>query len=184
MDLIYIIAQVVGLLAMTFNILSYQQKTRERAIAFQLCGGGLFAVNFLLLGATTGAILNVIAVIRAIVFLQREKFHANHPAWLIGFIGTYFASYGITFTLLGKDPTFANLIIELIPVIGMTATTLSFRLTDAKAIRRYGLISSPSWLIYNLCCFSVGAIICEVLSLFSIVIGMLRLDKQKETFQN
>lgn len=179
MDLIYITAQIVGLLAMAFNILSYQQKTRERAIAFQLCGGGLFAVNFLLLGATTGAILNVIAVIRAIVFLHREKFQANHPGWLIGFIATYFGSYIITFALLGKNPTLANLIVEILPVIGMTATTLSFRLTDAKAIRRYGLISSPSWLIYNICCFSVGAIICEVLSLFSIVIGMLRLDTRK-----
>ena len=181
MEPIYIIAQAVGLLAMAFNILSYQQKTRERAIAFQLCGGSLFAVNFLLLGATTGAILNVIAVIRAIVFLQREKFHTNHPAWLIGFIAAYLVSYAITFTLLGKDPTFSNLIVELLPVIGMTATTLRFRLPDAKAIRRYGLISSPSWLIYNLCCFSGGAIICEVLSLFSILIGMFRLDRQKET---
>ena len=181
MELFYVIAQAVGLLAMAFNILSYQQKTRERAIAFQLCGGGLFAVNFLLLGATTGAILNVVAVSRAIVFLKREKLNANHPAWLLSFIATYIASYIATFTLLGKDPTAINLIVEFLPVIGMTATTLSFRLTDAKAIRRYGLISSPSWLIYNICCFSVGAIICEVLSLFSILIGMFRLDRQNAT---
>jgi len=181
MDLFHIIAQAVGLLAMAFNILSYQQKTRERAIAFQLCGGGLFAVNFLMLGATTGAILNVIAVLRAIVFLNREKWNANHPAWLIGFTVTYIASYIATFTLLDKAPTAVNLIVEFLPVIGMTATTLSFRLTDAKAIRRYGLISSPSWLIYNICCFSLGAIICEVLSLFSILIGMFRLDRKKHT---
>lgn len=32
----------------------------------------------------------------------------------------------------------------------MTATTVSFRLSDAKAIRWFGLISSPSWLIYNI----------------------------------
>lgn len=181
MELSDIIAQAVGLLAMAFNIGSYQQKTRERVIAFQLCGGGLFAVNFLLLGATTGAILNGIAVIRAIVFLKRDKLHTNHPVWLAGFIAAYLASYIATFTLLDKAPNAANLIVEFLPVIGMTATTLSFRLTDAKAIRRYGLVSSPSWLIYNVCCFSVGAIICEVLSLFSILIGMFRLDRQKET---
>lgn len=179
MDPVYAAAQAVGLLAMAFNILSYQQKTRERAIVFQLCGGGLFAVNFLLLGATTGAVLNLIAVIRAIVFLKRETFHANHPAWLAGFILTYLGSYVLTFTLLGKEPSIANLVTEFLPVIGMTATTLSFRLTDAKAIRRFGLISSPSWLIYNLCCFSLGAIVCEVLSLGSILVGMLRLDRQK-----
>ena len=171
------IAQGVGLLAMAFNIFSYQQKTRERAIAFQLCGGGLFAVNFLLLGAYVGAILNVIAVIRAVVFLRREKFNANHPAWLVGFLLSFLGSYLLTFTVLGKEMTPANLVVEFLPVIGMTATTLSFRLTDAKAIRRYGLISSPSWLVYNIFCFSLGAIICEVLSLGSILIGMRRLDR-------
>lgn len=179
LDFVYVLAQIVGLFAMTFNILSYQQKTREKAIAFQLCGGGLFAVNFFLLGATVGAILNVLAVIRAVVFLHREKFRANHPLWLAGFLTAFLASYIVTFTWLGKEPSAANLLIEFLPVIGMTATTLSFRLTDAKAIRRFGLISSPSWLIYNICCFSLGAIICEVLSLCSIVIGMFRLDHKK-----
>ena len=61
----------------------------------------------------------------------------------------------------------------------MIATTISFRLTDAKSIRRYGLISSPSWLVYNIVNFAIGAIICEVLSLCSIVIGMIRLDRNK-----
>lgn len=171
-------AQIVGLLAMAFNILSYQQKTRSRAIGFQLCGGLLFAVNFFLLGAMVGAILNVIAVVRAIVFLNKERLHAGHPAWLLGFGAAYLASYVLTFTAFGKEATFFNLLVEFLPVIGMTATTISFRLTDAKAIRRYGLVSSPSWLVYNIANFSIGAIICEVLSLGSILIGMFRLDRE------
>lgn len=172
-------AQAIGLLAMAFNILSYQQKTRNRAIAFQLCGGALFAVNFFLLGAIVGSILNVIAAIRAIIFLNKEKLKADHPAWLAGFTVTYILSYVLTFTAFGKEPTAANLIVEFLPVIGMTATTISFRLSDAKAIRKYGLISSPSWLIYNIANFAIGAICCEVLSLISIVIGMIRLDRKQ-----
>jgi len=179
MDAFFLIAQAVGLLAMAFNIFSYQQKTRQRAIAFQLGGALLFSVNFLMLGAIVGGLLNMIAAIRALVFLNKEKLHADHPAWLIGFVGTYLLSYILTFTLFGKEPTAVNFLVEFLPVIGMTATTISFRLSDAKAIRRYGLISSPSWLVYNIANFSVGAICCEVLSLCSILIGMFRLDRQK-----
>lgn len=174
-----VIAQAIGLVAMAFNILSYQQKTRNRAIAFQLCGGALFAVNFFLLDAIVGSILNVIAAIRAIIFLNKEKLKADHPAWLAGFVATYILSYVLTFTVFGKEPTAANLIVEFLPVVGMTATTISFRLSDAKAIRKYGLISSPSWLVYNIANFSIGAICCEVLSLCSILIGMFRLDRTK-----
>ena len=174
-----LIAQIIGLAAMSFNILSYQQKTRSRVIGFQLFGGLLFCINFFLLGAISGSLLNAVAVVRAIVFLNKEKLHADHPVWLAGFVGVYLLCYGLTFTVFGTEATARSLILEALPVIGMTATTISFRLTDAKAIRRYGLISSPSWLIYNVASFSIGAIICEVLSLGSIVLGILRLDREQ-----
>lgn len=170
-------AQAIGLLAMAFNIFSYQQKTRSRAIGFQLCGGALFAVNFYLLGAVTGCILNIIAVIRAIVFLNKQRLHTDHISWTLGFGLTYLASYVLAFTVFGKEATLGNLIVEFLPIIGMTATTVSFRLSDAKAIRRFGLISSPSWLVYNIANFSIGAICCEVLTLGSILIGIFRLDR-------
>ena len=43
MDLFELAAQIVGIAAMAFNILSYQQKTRVRAIGFQFFGSALFA---------------------------------------------------------------------------------------------------------------------------------------------
>lgn len=175
------IAQIIGLFAMAFNILSYQQKTRSRAIAFQLGGALLFSVNFFLLGAIVGGILNVVAAVRAVVFLSKEKLKADRLPWLAGFTAVYLLSYILTFTAFGKEPTVLNLIVEFLPVIGMTATTISFRLSDARAIRRYGLISSPSWLVYNIANLSIGAICCEVLSLCSILIGMVRLDKKQTT---
>lgn len=174
-----LIAQTVGIFAMGFNILSYQQKTRSRAIAFQLGGALLFSVNFFMLGAIVGGILNVVAAVRALVFLNKERLKADRLPWLFGFCAVYLLSYVLTFTLFGKEATWGNLFVEFLPVIGMTATTVSFRLSDAKAIRRYGLISSPSWLVYNIANFSIGAIACEVLSLGSILLGMFRLDRQK-----
>ena len=172
-----IIAQLIGIIAMAFNIFSYQQKTSRRVILFQLVGGSLFAVNFFMLGATVGGIMNVIAVIRAIVYANKEKFRATHILWLVFFIGLYIAAYILTFTTFGKAFTLWNAILEVLPIIGMTASTIGFRLQNANAIRKSGLICSPSWLIYNIVNLSIGAIICEVLSLVSIVIGIVRLDK-------
>ena len=174
-----LIAQAIGIVAMAFNIISYQQKTRKAVIAFQLFGGILFSINFFMLNAIVGCILNALAVIRAIVFLNKEKLRADRPIWLAGFSIAYVIPYVLTFTVLGKAPTPLNFIIELLPVIAMIASTYSFQLTDAKSIRRYGLISSPSWLIYNISSFAIGAIICEVLSLSSIILGMIRLDRKE-----
>lgn len=175
-----IIAQVIGIFAMVFNLLSYQQKTRNKAIIFQLFGTTLFTVNFLMLGAMVGGLLNLVGAIRAIIFINKEKLRADHIAWQIGFVIVYFASYILTFTAFGKEPTPFNFIIEFLPLIGMIATTISYRFTDAKAIRRFGLISSPAWLVYNIANMAVGAILCEVLSLGSIIIGIIRLDRKKK----
>lgn len=178
-----VIAQIIGIFAMAMNVLSYQQKKQKTVIAFQLVGGALFAANFLMLGATVGGILNLVGVFRAIVFMNKDKFHSDKLAWQVGFVTIYLVSYVLTFTLFGKEANPVNFIIEFLPVVGMTATTISFRYKDAKMVRRFGLISSPSWLIYNIANGSVGAICCEVFSLISILIGIIRLDIKKNVVQ-
>ena len=180
MDRIQMIGQAVGLVAMAFNILSYQQKSQKGVIGFQLFGSALFAANYLMLGAIAGGLLNLVGIVRAIVFLNKEKLHAEKQPWLIGFIAAYLASYVLTFAVFGKEPTVVNLIVEALPLIGMTAITISFQMKDAKAVRLFGMISSPAWLVYNIVNGSIGAICCEVLTLGSIVIGMLRLDRKKD----
>ena len=175
-----IIAQAIGIVAMAFNIMSYQQKTQKKVIICQLFGCTLFAINFLMLGAIVGALLNTVGAVRAIVFMNKEKLHSDKLIWTIGFIFVYIVSYILTFTVFGKELTLFNCVTELLPVIGMTATTVCLRYKEAKTIRLFGLISSPSWLVYNIVNFAIGAIICEVLCLGSIVIGILRFDIPKK----
>ena len=107
----------------------------------------------------------------------REKLHADHIGWLIFFTTVYIVSYVLNFTVFGVEMTPLRAVIELLPVAAMTVTTISFRMQDAGAIRRFGLFSSPAWLIYNISSFAVGAIICEVLCFGSILLGILRHDR-------
>ena len=146
----------------------------------QLVGGFLFAVNFLMLGALVGGILNVIAVLRAVLFLFKDKLKTDRLPWLFGFVASYIAVYILNFTAFGKEPTLFNFVIELLPVIGMTALNIGFRLKRAADVRRCGLVSSPAWLIYNIVAGSWGAIACEIMTLISIFVGMLRHDKAKQ----
>ena len=171
-----IIAQVISVFAMTVNILSYQCKTQRGIITSQFFGSILFATSFLMLGTLMGALTNGIGVIRAFVYRNRERFHADHILWMIGFITLFALSYVVSFTLLGTEPTTRNLILELLPVLAMSVSTVSFRMKNARAIRYLGLISSPAWLVSNICAFSIGAILCEAISLVSILVGILRFD--------
>lgn len=179
MEHIEILAQIIGLVAMLFNILSYQGKNQKTVIAMQFFGTTLFSINYLLLGATVGGVLNIIGAIRAIVFVFKDKFKADKLVWFVAFIASYIAVYILNFTVFGKEVTAFNLIVEVLPVIAMIALTVGYRLKDSTAIRKCGMVSAPAWLIYNFVSGSWGAIICELFTLASIVVGMLRHDKKK-----
>lgn len=180
MSTIEIIAQSIGILGMIANFLSFQQKKQKMVVLFQFFAAMFFAINFLMIGAYTGALLNFIGIIRAIVFVNREKLKAEHPLWLVFFIVAFGSMYPLSFIVFNVEPILENFIIEILPVVAMILSTISFRLTKAKDIRKFGLFSSPMWLIYNCFCFSIGAIISEILNLISIIVGIIRFDIKKE----
>ena len=176
-NVIEIIGQAVGIAGMIANLLSYQQKTQKGIVIFQLFASALFSSSFFMLGEYVGAILNLIGIVRALVFMYREKTRATHIAWLIGFAVAFSTTYILTFAVFGTEVNWLNLIVQALPVVAMIIATASFRLS-AKDIRRLGLISSPMWLIYNVFCFSIGGICSEILNITSMIVGIVRFDKK------
>lgn len=164
---------------MVIAILSYQAKKQRTFAGVQLVSTTLFAVSFLLLGAITGALLNFIAAVRALIYYNKQKLHADKPIWLACFIAAYLGAYALTFTVFAKEPTPINFIIEILPVIGMVASHLALYMKEDKAVRRFSLISSPVWLVYNIISWSIGAVLCESFSIVSIIIGIIRHDIDK-----
>ena len=180
MEPIEIVAQAVGIVAMLFNILSYQPKNKNTILAMQLCGGTLFAAHYLLLGAPVGGLINIICVIRAILFLFRDKLKTDRIGWFAVFFAFYIGIYILNFTVLGVAPTPVNFFVELLPVVGATALHIGFCLKNAGDVRKCGLVSSPAWLTYNIVAGSWGATACEVLTLGSIFIGIFRHDRKQK----
>lgn len=176
--MIFITAQIFGVLGMSANILSYQAKQQRNIILIQFFGSLFFTVNMFMLSAYTGALLNLIGVIRAFTYANKNKIKNLVPINAF-FIITYILSYILTFTLFGKSVSAFNLIIEVLPVIAMVATTISFAKESAKDIRKFVFISSPSWLIYNCFNLAIGGILCEIFTLISTVIGIIRFDKKQ-----
>ena len=170
-----IVAQIFGLLGMAMNIASYQARERRRVILIQLFGSTFFAVNMLMLGAYSGFLLNAIGIARALVY-ARPAVMKRARGWNAAFIALYALSYAAVFIAFRKPPTAMNLILELLPTLAMTVSTLAFA-RSAAVIRRCAFVSSPCWLIYNCVNGSIGGIVCELLGLASAIAGMLRLDR-------
>ena len=185
-----ILAQAIGIVGMVVNLLAYQQKKQKNLILFQLGGSAMFFLNFLLLGIADGVfyigtLMNLLGIFRSVVFANRKVFRSDKPFWIAIMTVLYLGAYALAFTVFGTKPTVYNLLIEFIPVVAMIAGTLVVYMKEAGNARRLSLISSPSWLIYDIAAGSVGGTIGEILNICSIFVGMIRHDiKKKESTVN
>lgn len=170
--------QVLSIAGLVCVVASYQQTAKSTLILCQLVGGALFGIHYLLLGAYAGFLLNIIAVARALVFYKEDLPKRVGNIWVWIFHGLCLVAYVLTFTVFRTEPSVTNLILEILPAIGMFCLSISFNMTGAKEIRRLGMISSVCWLIYNFAHVSIGGIACEVMCLASIIIGILRHDRK------
>jgi len=72
------------------------------------------------------------------------------------------------------------LALKTLPVIAMCVGTVSFTMENAGKVRFLSLFNSPLWLINNIVELSWGGILCETLSLCSIVLGIVRHDIKRK----
>ena len=175
--------QAIGIVAMAFNITAFQCK-RKQALLMLICvGSSLFSINMFMLGAVTGGFMNILGTIRSLVYVNKDKLPISVNLVNIMFVLAYLISYVLSFAVFGTEPTVKNFMLELLPIIAMSAMTFAFAGNNSKIIRLSGFISSPCWLVYNIFNNAIGGIICEVFILISIISALIRIDiieKKKE----
>ena len=172
-----ILVQALGLVGMVLILASFQFREQKALIRIQLVSSLVFAIHYLLLGATTGAVLNIIGIGRAYVFSSKERPWARKKGWVPLFCGAYALVYILTFTLLGRSPVPRDLVLELLPVIGSVVTTIGFYL-DNITMRKLALVNGTAWLVYNVISGSVGGTLTEAFGIGSVLIGLWRLKNR------
>lgn len=159
--------QIVGVFALLVAIYSFQQKERKGILFFQTISCILFMAHFLLLGAYTGAVFNLIGLARCLVFYHRgQKAWASSPVWLVAFFVVITVAVAATW----------DNIYSLFPTIAMYFTTVSLWVSKARLVRLLSFPSSPLWLVYNIANRSYAGMLTESFVMVSILIAIIRFD--------
>ena len=166
------LAQVVGLFAVALFLLSYQQKTRKNIIILNAASRVLYIVQYIMLGAFSGAALDVIGTLASVLAHKKDE----------GFVKKHLKAVVILVNLaiVGVGLCLYENIFSLLPIFGVLFHTGAFWISDEKTVRRLSLIGSPFWLAYNLISKAYGSSIGDILSMVSIVIAMFRYDFRKK----
>lgn len=160
------VVQLIGFIALGVAILVYQFNTRKQILIVLSLASLLFSVQFFLLGAYSGAVLNLINIARNYAF-HKYRYRTWSAVVLWGFVAIFGAATALTWQ--GS--------LSLLPAIGMISGAFANWQPEAKHIRLLSLISPPAWFIYAAAVHSYAGMVAEVLILNSILVGMYRYDR-------
>ena len=167
-----IAGNILGLLAVAMFVLSYQMKSRRNIILLNASSRLLFIIQYLLLGAFEGALLDTIAFFVSLLCQKRDhKFIKNHFALTVILSDVAIFALGMI--------TYKN-IFSLLPILGVIFETLALWMKKERTIRIASLLGAPFWLVYNTLNYAYGSSIGNVITLISIGIAIVRYDILKK----
>ena len=174
-DIIYIIGQALGIVAVILGLLCFQMKNAKGILVFQITIASVFALHYLCLGAYTAVAVNVLAAFQNVCYYFRNK--KGSRSLLLPII---FTSLVVVVSLLTWDSWQCIFLMT-----GVAVGAVSLALSSAQNIRFAMFIKCPLCLIYNALVFSVGGVLYESASLLSSVIGTVKYysDKKKTLMQ-
>lgn len=170
------IIQGIGFLGVALFIISYQLKSNMALFFCQLLGCLVFCVQFIIMGAYTGAFGLLINILRNVLLLKSDKWKwVNSKRTLYAVL--------VLLTVLTAC-TWAGWI-SLLPFISVGVTTIGYWTHNGQKIRASQLVGSPCTMLYDILIRSWGGALSEAITIVSILVSIYRfgwkeLGEQKE----
>lgn len=165
-----ILANICGLIAVAMFVFSYQLKNRNALIFVNAGSRVLYVLQYILLGAFEGALLDIVALLVSLL-AQNKKLTQKHTIFWIIAANILIAASGLIF--------YQN-IFSLLPVAGVMFETGALWPSKEKHIRIISLFGAPCWLAYNLLYGAYGSAIGNVMTIVSIALAIVRYDILKQ----
>lgn len=164
--IVFWIVQAVGLLGSVLIIGAMQFNNRRVILLCYLTACVCWLFHYGMLGATTAVVINVIALLRSLLFLNNHKPWAKSRLWLVLILAALVLTSALTWD--GWP--------SLLPCIAMILTTFALWTHNSRTTRLLMLANSPCWLVYNLLAGSYSCAVTEGFALVSYLIAVVRFD--------
>ena len=165
-----LIGQIIGIIAPVLTVISYQLNTK-RSVMLVLTGATVaICINYFLLGATSGFVLNVVGLARNICCIfVKEK---SKGSYIVGGV------FALVMCILGVFSWQG--IHSLLIIVGLAINTVFMALGNPQRLRQSILLTSTLILLYNVIEFTLGGIVNELLAISSSVVGIIRFREGAE----
>lgn len=165
----YIVSQIFALAGTIFSLIAVQKRKKVQLLKYNTLASFCAIFHYVFLGAWSGMAAKIIATVRnGIAVYEASK---NKTSKLI-------PAFFVTLYIIGGIVSFESWI-SLLPIAAASIYTVAIYTVDVSKIRKYALLGSSLWLIYNICVFSIVGIISETIFIVDDLTAIYRYRKKK-----
>ena len=165
-----IVGQILGILATVITCVSFQCNTKQSVLTVQTLATLCTCCSYFFLGASSGFVLNVVCLIRNVVYYFQKS------GTLIGYATS--GMFAVLMAWLGIMSWQGW--ISLLLIVALMANTVVLSLGKPQMLRISILFTSSLVLLYNIFVFSIGGIFNEGIAIASSFVGILRFCRKCE----
>lgn len=174
-----LIPQAVGLLAVVLFVSSYQLKSRKSIIICNVVSRFLYILQYLLLGAISGAVLDILGTISSVIAEKKDSaLVRRYSKTIFILMSALMIASGVSISVINKNP------LDLFALVGILLQSGAFWLTKEATIRKVSLLGSPFWLTYNLSSKAYGSAVGDALTMISIIVAMIKYKNSARPKEN
>ena len=152
MNNLFIIAQVLGVVIFIINTYGLTKLTTSKVSFYNGLANGLSSIQYLLLGAYSGALCCIIATLRNIVFSRYKKK-----------IPLYILLIYIFIVILLNYKLIHN-ILDIIPIFNIIVFAIMLWTKDIWNIKVFGVLSCVDGIVYNICEGAYSSILSDLIA--------------------
>ena len=165
-----LIAQIIGFVGLAVSILAFQFKKHRAIVTTKSISELIFSIQYMLLGAWSGAILDFISVIRNLLYSHLvQKNRSTTPVIVV------FGIFVVATGFIAFDGW-----VSLLPVVSKLLTTISYGMKNEKWLRLITLPSCIFWILYNIYVGVIAGVLVDSLALISLLIAIYKFDIRKQ----
>ena len=171
--MLFILAQICGVIALILTVVSVQFKTKEKIVMCFVFANLVVTIQFFLLNAISGAVISIINTIRCIIFYYYKK-KDKKPSLIILFI---FEIVAIVSGMMSWQNMWS-----VIPIIVTLIYTYGLWQDNVKVIRITTAVVGLGWAIYDVIVMAYVGAIQEISQFVSAMIALIK--NKEETKEN
>ena len=159
----FIMAQILGLFALIVLLISFSKKDKDELLKYQIMSSLLFGLQYLLLNAITGFLMNIVCMIRNYIFSRYKKIPIYYLIIVIILV--------VTLGLISYRDYYS-----LLPIIAVILYSIALYKGNTRIIRIIELISCSLFIIYNIHVDAYVGLISTIIEFLGCLVIVIEID--------